>query len=447
MYDLIIKNTTIVNEGKEFEGDLAIKDGRIAKIDSCINAQAAQEVDGTGKHLLPGVIDDQVHFRDPGFPHKGSIATESLAAVAGGVTSFMEMPNTNPQTTNFEELNKKFERASRVSPANYSFFFGATNDNLELVKQVDPANVCGIKIFMGSSTGNMLVDNQKVLEQIFTHAPNLIATHCEDEATIRNNVAIFKAKYGDDLNATHHPLIRNVEGCYLSSSKAIELAKKTDARLHILHISTAKETELFTNEVPLKEKRITAEACVHHMYFNDTFYLSKGNQIKCNPAIKTENDRLAIIKAVLDDRIDIIATDHAPHSWEEKSQHYTKAPSGLPLVQHSLNIMMNFVHEGVFSLVDVVKKMAHAPAECFRIKERGYLREGYFADLVLVDLEAPQNITQKQLKYHCQWSPLDGEKLVGKVQKTWVNGLLVFDDILAANFVAAGMPITFNSTR
>ncbi len=447
MYDLIIKNATIVNEGKEFVADLAINNGRIDKIQSVISDSSKVEVDGTGKHLLPGVIDDQVHFRDPGFPHKGSIATESLAAVAGGVTTFMEMPNTNPQTTNFDELAKKFEKADKVSPANFSFFFGATNDNLELVKQVDSANVCGIKIFMGSSTGNMLVDNQKVLEQIFKHSPTLIATHCEDEATIRNNAAEFREKYGDSLNATHHPQIRNVDGCYISSSKAIELARATDARLHILHISTAKETALFGNDKPLIEKRITAEACVHHMYFNDSYYPTKGNLVKCNPAIKTEQDRKAIFQALLDDRIDIIATDHAPHSWDEKSKHYSQAPSGLPLVQHSLNIMMNFVEKREISLTDVVRKMSHAPADCFRINERGYIREGYYADLVLVDLKASQVIHKNQLKYHCGWSPLEGEKLAGKVQKTWVNGVLVFDDSLAINFTPAGMPITFNSTR
>ncbi len=427
MYDLVIKNAKMVNEGSIQEVDLGIAKGRIEKIASSITESAKDEINADGAFVAPGVIDDQVHFREPGFPHKANIQTESRAAVAGGVTSFMEMPNTNPQTVDFEQLEWKYARAADVSPANFSFYFGATNENLEFVKQVDPGNVCGVKIFMGSSTGNMLVDNEKILEEIFKNAPTLIATHCEDEATIRENRAFYKEKFGDDLKAEHHPLIRDAKGCYLSSSKAIELAKKTDARLHILHISTAIETELFRNDIPLVDKKITSEACVHHLFFNDSYYPEKGSLVQCNPAIKTEADRREIFAAMMDDRIDVIATDHAPHTWEEKSQAYPNTPSGLPLIQHPLNIMMDFVAKGDISIEKVIEKMCHAPAVLFRVKERGFIREGYFADLVLFDLDRKTDINKQNILYNCAWSPLEGMTLNGKILSTLVNGAIVFD--------------------
>lgn len=428
MQDTIIKNVTIVNEGSSFVGDIAIKNSRITKIASQIEETSKLEINGEGLHLIPGIIDDQVHFREPGFTHKANIGTESRAAVAGGVTSFMEMPNTKPQATNLPELEKKYAIAAQTSPANYSFFFGATNDNLEEVKKVNPENVCGVKIFMGSSTGDMLVDNEAILKEIFKHAPNLIATHCEDEQTIRTNLKFYKEKFGQNLDANHHPIIRNHEGCYISSSKAIQLAKETDARLHILHISTAIETDLFENETPLKDKKITSEVCVHHLYFNDTMYANLGNKIKCNPAIKSVDDQNALFKALLDNRLDIIATDHAPHTIEEKSKHYLEAPSGLPLVQHALLIMLDFYKKSKISLERIVEKMCHAPAICFKLKERGFIREGYKADLVLIDLNKKTTIDASNILYKCGWSPLESQEFAGHIVKTFVNGVVKFEN-------------------
>ena len=428
MKQILIKNAEIVNEGKSFKSDLLIKEGLIDRIglDLIPSDESVEVIDANGKILMPGIIDDQVHFREPGLTHKANIASESRAAVAGGVTSFMEMPNTKPQSTTQEKLQDKYDIASDVSPANYSFFMGATNDNVEEVLKTDKHEVCGVKIFMGSSTGNMLVDNQQTLDNIFSKVPMLIATHCEDEKTVRANLAKAQVEFGENIPFEQHPIIRNTEACYLSSSMAVDLAKKYNTRLHILHISTAKELGLFTNEVPLKEKRITSEACVHHMYFNDTYYPTHGSKVKCNPAIKSETDRSAIFKAVFDGTIDIIATDHAPHTIEEKSKSYLNAPSGLPLVQHSLNIMLDFYHKGEVTMEQIVAKMCHAPADCFRVRERGYIREGYYADLAIVDADHEWTINKDNIYYKCGWSPLEGKTMKGKVQSTYVNGQIVF---------------------
>jgi len=443
MASIILKNARIVNESSIIEGDLLIKNGRIEQFGSIIDANAKQEIDLNGKHLIPGIIDDQVHFREPGLTHKANIATESRAAVAGGVTSFMEMPNTKPQSTTQDKLEDKYRIAADVSPANYSFFMGATNDNIEEVLKTNRNEVCGVKIFMGSSTGNMLVDNAQTLDKIFSKVPMLIATHCEDEATVRANLAIAKEKYGEDIPFEQHPIIRSVEACYLSSSMAVELAKKYGTRLHILHISTKKELELFTNSVPLKDKNITSEACVHHMYFNDSFYPTHGSKVKCNPAIKTEEDRKAIFTAVFDGTIDIIATDHAPHTVEEKSGKYGSAPSGLPLVQHALNLMLDFYHKGEVSLEKIVEKMCHAPADCFRLKERGFIREGYFADLAIVDLDHEWEVSKENIEYKCGWSPLEGMKMKGKVDSTYVNGQIVYKNGVVLPF-SAGKRLQFH---
>ncbi len=422
----IIKNTRIINEGKSFYGDIAIKNGRIERVDAQIDSQG-QEIDGEGKWLMPGVIDDQVHFREPGLTHKANIATESRAAVAGGTTSFMEMPNTKPAALTQELLEQKYAIAAQCSPANYSFFMGASNENIEEVLKTDKTKVCGIKIFMGSSTGNMLVDDRTTLEGIFSKSDMLIATHCEDEATVRANTAAYVEKYGDDIPVELHPIIRDVDACYKSSSLAVELAKKHRSRLHILHISTAKELELF-EQGPIADKHITSEVCVHHMYFNADDYAQLGTKIKCNPAIKAEENRAAVFQAMLDDRIDIIATDHAPHLMDEKNNPYTKAPSGLPLVQHSLNMMMDFHSQGAISMEKVVEKMCHAPAECFHINERGYIREGYFADLVLVDPNAPWTVAPSNILYKCGWSPLEGKEFKHKILYTFVNGFPVYQE-------------------
>jgi len=424
----IIKDAKIVNGNQIFEGDVLINDTRIEKIDGQINIDYVDEVDADGLYLIPGVIDDQVHFREPGLTHKADIASESRAAVAGGTTSFMEMPNTKPQSTTQEKLQAKYSIADMVSPANYSFFMGATNDNLEEVLRTNPKDVCGVKIFMGSSTGNMLVDNEATLDQIFSNVEMLIATHCEDEESIRKNLEIAKEKYGTDIPFSEHPIIRDDKVCYLSSSKAIELAKKHDTRLHILHISTEKELSLFTNDLPLKKKRITAEVCVHHLYFNNSYYPSLGSKVKCNPAIKSAQDQSALLDALLDDRLDIIATDHAPHTIREKSGEYLQAPSGLPLVQHGLLIMLDFYKKGKISLEQIVRKMCHAPADCFCIKDRGYIKEGYYADLVLLDLDKSTSISKDNILYKCNWSPLEGLNLPGQIKKTYVNGSLVYND-------------------
>lgn len=426
MQKIIYKEALVINEGQELVQDVLVVGNRIEKIASSIDSENAIEIDAKGKWLLPGCIDDQVHFREPGLTHKGEIATESYAAIAGGITSFMEMPNTVPNALTQDLLEQKYQRAAEVSYANYSFFMGASNDNLDEVLKTDIKNVCGVKIFMGSSTGNMLVDNTATLEHLFANVPMLIATHCEDEATVRANMELYKAKYGDDIPVAAHPLIRSEEACYLSSSKAVELAKKFNTRLHILHLSTGKETHLFDNTIPLAQKRITAEACVHHLWFSDEDYATKGNLIKWNPAVKTAQDREEIWKALLDDRIDVIATDHAPHTLEEKSQKYSAAPSGGPLVQHALLAMLEAAKEGKISRTKVVEKMAHAVATLFEIDKRGYIREGYYADLVLVNPSEQTEVTKANILYKCGWSPFEGTTFSHSIESTMVNGQIVY---------------------
>lgn len=424
-----IVNANIVNEGKVFQGEVLIKGQFIELIGRDLSAHQADEViDAKGNYLLPGAIDDQVHFREPGLTHKGSIYTEARAAVAGGVTSFMEMPNTNPPTFTQELLEQKYSIASQRSLANYSFFIGAANDNIDEVMKTDITKVCGLKIFMGSSTGNLLVDNPKTLEAFFSRFPSIIAAHCEDEPTIRHNTAVFKEKYGEDITVENHPLIRSAEACYKSSSFAIGLAKKHGTRFHILHISTAKETELFDNSIPLEKKKITAEACVHHLWFNDSDYARLGNRIKWNPAIKTANDQNAVFNALLDDRIDVIATDHAPHTVDEKNNKYFQAPSGGPLVQHSLVAMLEFCHRKKISIEKVVQKMSHNPAILFNISKRGYTREGYFADLVLVDLTSPWTVSKENILAQCGWSPFEGTSFQSRVTHTFVSGHLAYNN-------------------
>ncbi|WP_114937163.1 dihydroorotase [Mucilaginibacter endophyticus] len=426
MSTILIKAATIVNEHKQYVADVLIKDGLIDRIDSVIDQQADEVINAEGLHLLPGCIDDQVHFREPGLTYKADIYTESRAAVAGGITSFMEMPNTVPNTLTQELLEDKYQIASRNSLANYSFFMGASNNNLDEVLRTDTSNVCGIKVFMGSSTGNMLVDDPNTLEKLFAQSPMLIATHCEDEATIKSNLAHYKQLLGENIPVRLHPKIRSAEACYLSSSMAIELAKKHNTRLHILHISTERETHLFDNTIPLKDKRITAEACIHHLWFTDADYDTKGNYIKWNPAVKTEADRDGILRAVLDGRIDVIATDHAPHTIEEKEQPYLQAPSGGPLVQHALPAMLELYHHGKISLEQIVEKMAHNVATLFQIEKRGFIREGYWADLVLVDLNKPWNVNKNNILYKCNWSPFEGNTFRSQVAYTLISGNLAY---------------------
>ena len=426
MSSILILNAKIVNEGKVFESDVYIEGQYIKKIDKNLQHMAADKVlDARGQYLLPGAIDDQVHFREPGLTHKATIFTESRAAVAGGVTSFMEMPNTVPPAFTQALLADKYSIASKTSLANYSFFIGASNDNLEEVLKTDVTQVCGLKIFMGSSTGNLLVDNPNTLEGFFSKFPSIIATHCEDEPTVRANTEAFHKQYGEALTAKFHPLIRSEEACYKSSSFAVSLAKKWGTRLHVLHISTAKETQLF-EAIPLNEKKITAEACIHHLWFNDTDYDRLGNLIKWNPAIKKSTDQQAIFKALLDGRIDVVATDHAPHTIEEKSNSYAKAPSGGPLVQHSLVAMLEFYHQGKISLEKIVEKMSHNPAILFRISKRGFVREGYFADLVLTDLNSPWQVNKSNIRAKCGWSPFEGVTFKSEVKSTIVSGHLAF---------------------
>jgi dihydroorotase len=426
MSSILILNAKIVNEGKVFESDVYIEGQYIKKIDKNLQHMAADKVlDASGQYLLPGAIDDQVHFREPGLTHKATIFTESRAAVAGGVTSFMEMPNTVPPAFTQALLADKYSIASKTSLANYSFFIGASNDNLEEVLKTDVTQVCGLKIFMGSSTGNLLVDNPNTLEGFFSKFPSIIATHCEDEPTVRANTEAFHKQYGEALTAKFHPLIRSEEACYKSSSFAVSLAKKWGTRLHVLHISTAKETQLF-EAIPLKEKKITAEACIHHLWFNDTDYDRLGNLIKWNPSIKKESDQQAIFQALLDGRIDVVATDHAPHTTEEKSNSYAKAPSGGPLVQHSLVAMLEFYHQGKISLEKIVEKMSHNPAILFRISKRGFVREGYFADLVLTDLNSPWQVNKSNIRAKCGWSPFEGVTFKSEVKSTIVSGHLAF---------------------
>jgi dihydroorotase len=431
MSSILIKNGQVVNRGKIEVKDILIKNGFIKRIDNQINSLADKIIDATGKYILPGIIDDQVHFREPGLTHKGTIRTESRAAVAGGVTSFMEMPNVNPPSVTQPLLEQKYQIGAATSLANYSFFMGATNDNLEEVLKTNPKNVCGIKAFMGSSTGNMLVDNPTTLEHLFSKCPMLIATHCEDEATIKHNMEVWMKRLKSTNavgTAALHPIIRNVEACYKSSSFAVGLAKKHNTRLHILHISTEKELTLFSNKEPLGKKRITAEVCVHHLYFNDSQYSKLGNLIKCNPAIKSKADQTALFNALLDDRLDIIATDHAPHTWEEKQQPYFAAPSGLPLVQHTLNLMLSFYFKGKISLEKIVEKMCHAPAECFNIEKRGYLDEGNWADVIIVDLDKKDKVFKRNILYKCNWSPLYGKTLKGAIDATIVSGHLAYEN-------------------
>ncbi len=425
----LIKNAKIVNEDTIFSGDILIKDEFISKIAKEIQPSENDVViDAKGKYLIPGMIDDQVHFREPGLTHKANIGTESKAAIAGGITSFIEMPNTVPQATTQELLEEKFEVASKTSYANYSFMFGGTNDNLEELLKTDPENVAGIKLFLGSSTGNMLVDNEEVLKKIFSSTKMLISVHCEDEATIRNNTAKYKAEYGDDIPLKYHPVIRSEEACYLSSSKAIALAKETGARLHVFHLSTAKETNLFRNDIPLEEKQITAEVCIHHLWFTDADYEEKGTHIKWNPAVKKLEDREGLWKALLDDRIDVIATDHAPHTLEEKSNVYTKAPSGGPLVQHAIVAIFEKIKEGKLSVEKAVEKMCHNPAKLFQVKKRGFIKEGFYADLVLVDTNSPWEVSKDNVLYKCGWSPFEGTTFSSKITHTFVNGVLMYDN-------------------
>lgn len=427
---LIIKNAYIVNEGETRMLDVLVEGEIIIRIAESIDdyPQGTEVIDAKGKYLLPGIIDDQVHFREPGLTHKADIASESRAAVAGGITSFIEMPNTVPQSTTQDLLEEKFKVASKNSYANYSFMFGGTNDNLEELLKTNPKNVAGIKLFLGSSTGNMLVDNEEVLEKIFSSTKMLIAVHCEDESTIKENLDKQKSVYGDDIPIKLHPVIRSEEACYLSSSKAISLAKKTGARLHIFHVSTAVETELFTNEIPLTEKQITAEVCVHHLWFDDSDYDKKGTLIKWNPAVKTAKDKEGLWKALLDDRLDIVATDHAPHTLEEKNQVYTKAPSGGPLVQHALQAMLEAVKNKKITIEKMVEKMCHNPAKIFKIDKRGFIRKGFFADLVLVDLNREDKVTKSNILYKCGWSPFEGIVFSSKITHTIINGNLIYNE-------------------
>jgi dihydroorotase len=424
----LIVNGTLVNEGRIFESDILINGDRIERIDTGLSASVADEViDAQGRHILPGLIDDQVHLREPGLTHKATIPSESRAAICGGVTSFLEMPNTSPPTTDRAALAEKYVRAAGRSFANYAFYLGATNDNIEEIRRVTPADACGIKVFMGASTGNMLVDDHDTLDRIFSDASLLVATHCEDTPTIRANEERFRQRYGEDVPMSAHPEIRSAEACFKSSSLAVELAQRHDTRLHILHLTTARELELF-DRGPIESKHITAEVCVHHLWFDDSDYADQGTRIKCNPAIKTAADRQALIRAVQNDLIDVIATDHAPHTREEKEQAYFQAPAGLPLIQHSLQMLLQQYHDGVFSLEQIVTKAAHNPALLFGVVERGFLRESYYADLVIVDLEQPYPVTAESVRYKCAWSPLEGLTFSSSIVATVLNGEVVFRD-------------------
>ena len=445
MQKYLIKNILIVNEGKIECKDILLSNNKIEKIENCIIEKSnCKEIDGENKYLLPGLIDDQVHFREPGLIHKATIATESAAAVAGGVTSFMEMPNTIPNALSLDLLEDKYSTAAKTSVANYSFFMGVSNDNADEALKVNnfKNSICGLKIFMGSSTGNMLVDKHTTLDKIFSGSEVLIATHCEDERIIKNNLAELK-NLNREFTPADHPIIRNEEACYESSLTAIQFAKKYNTRLHILHISTAKELQLFGNMFPLKDKRITAEVCVHHLHFTADDYEKLGYEIKCNPAIKAAHNKAALWEALLDDRLDVIATDHAPHLLSEKNPPYEKANAGLPLVQHSLQLMLHYYKEGKISLEKIVEKTSHAVADCFQIKERGFIKEGYFADLVMVDLNAKYQVTPQNILYKCGWSPLENFTFPATIEKTFVNGNIVYENgnVLASN---KGMRMKFS---
>lgn len=445
MNRILIKNAKIVNEGSIFEGDVLIENDLIVEVADSISLKTSdcKVIDAEGNYLIPGAIDDQVHFREPGLTHKGDIESESRAAVAGGITSFIEQPNTVPNAVTQEILEEKYQIAEVKSFANYSFMMGATNDNLEEVLKTNPKNVAGIKIFLGSSTGNMLVDNEATLEKIFSSTSMLIAVHCEDETTIQNNLAEFKEKYGDDVPVTAHNLIRSAEACYISSSKAVALAKKTGARLHIFHLSTAKEMELFTNKIPLEDKKITAEVCVHHLWFTDEDYKTKGNFIKWNPAVKTADDRKELWKALNDGRIDVIATDHAPHTKEEKNQSYLNAPSGGPLVQHAVIAMFEAHHQGKISVEKIVEKMCHNPAKIFKIEKRGFIKVGYYADLVIVNPSLPWSVKPENILYKCGWSPFENFTFKSRITHTFVNGEMVYNNFKVKD-VRAGKRLLFN---
>lgn len=426
---VLIKNAQIINEGNIYREDIYIQNGLFHTIGKNINRIADLTVDASNPHLylLPGIIDDQVHFREPGLTHKADLYTESRAAAAGGITSFMEMPNTKPQTLTLDLLEQKFERASTQSAVNYSFFLGASHDNIEEIKKVDPTHVCGVKVFMGSSTGNMLVDDEEALDQIFKYSPMLVATHCEKEEIIQHNIAHYREEFGEAIPIDYHPIIRSENACFASSQQAVALAETHNTRLHVLHISTQKELSLFNNTIPLSEKRITAEVCIHHLWFTDQDYQDKGVFIKWNPAVKKMTDRQALRKGLLSNKLDIVATDHAPHTLEEKKAgYYEKTPSGAPMVQHALPVMLELVQENVFSLEKVVEKMAHAPAVCFQLSKRGFIREGYFADFVLVNMENPWEVRKDNLLYKCGWSPLEGSRFRTQIEKTFVNGQLVY---------------------
>lgn len=445
MNTVLIKNARIVNEGTIFEGDVLIENEFIVEIAESISPKSSncKIIDAEGSYLIPGAIDDQVHFREPGLTHKGDIESESAAAVAGGITSFIEQPNTVPNAVTQELLEEKYEIASRKSHANYSFMMGGTNDNLEEVLKTNPKNVAGIKLFLGSSTGNMLVDNPETLEKIFSSTKMLIAVHCEDEDTIKANTERYKLQFGEDVPVEVHHLIRSAEACYISSSKAIELAKKTGARLHIFHLSTAKEMELLTNKIPLEEKQITAEVCVHHLWFSNDDYKTKGNFIKWNPAVKTPEDRTALWEALLDDRIDVIATDHAPHTLEEKKQSYLKAPSGGPLVQHAVVAMFEANHQGKISVEKIVEKMCHNPAKIFKIEKRGFIRTGYYADLAIVNPASPWNVKKENILAKCGWSPFEGYNFKSRITHTFVNGELVYQNFKVKD-IRVGKRLLFN---
>lgn len=443
MNTILIKGAYLVNEGETKQLDVLVEGHRIVKIAENIMHKEAEVIDASGCYLLPGMIDDQVHFREPGLTHKATIATESRAAVAGGITTFIEMPNTVPQATTLSLLEEKFDVAAKDSLANYSFMFGGTNDNLAEIKKVDKNKVAGLKLFLGSSTGNMLVDDQDVLREIFSTTDLVISVHCEDEPTVKANLAAHIEKYGDDIPVELHPVIRSHDACYISSSTAIKLAKETGARLHVFHLSTARETDLFRNDIPLEEKKITAEVCVHHLWFSQEDYKEKGTHIKWNPAVKFSEDRTALWEALNDDRIDVLATDHAPHTLEEKANPYTSAPSGGPLVQHALPALLTAVKQGKISLEKLVQKACHNPAILFQIEKRGYLKEGYFADMVLVDLNATTTVTKENILYKCGWSPFEGTTFNAKVLQTWVNGKCVFKEGKVLENKAA-MRLTFD---